>query len=258
MMNMDMRLNAWIYFYHLDKFCILPDYPESVQDTMPSEFSSQNALARTAPVFAYQNSGPRQVSVNLKLHRDMMRDLNRGVSNLKSNVVDFSGDDYVDVLIRYLQAVALPKYNPYAANSKAVVPPMIAIRFGNSIFIKGVVTSGITISYSKPILIDDKYAQAEVSFTVSEVDPYDADSVVDLGSFRGITRAFKDGIFKESVSSTSLNLNNRINSKGTNSQTETIKYAGTNYLMPKKKEVYKPTTHTSSSGSTHGGHGGSF
>ena len=243
-MDMRMRLNAWIYFYHLDKFCILPDYPETIQDSMRSEFTETNALARTAPVFSYQHSGPRTVTVSLKLHRDMMRDLNKGVSNLKDNVVDFSGEDYVDTLIRYLQAIALPKYNAYSANSKAVVPPMVAVRFGNNIFIKGVVSSGIQVNYSKPILIDDKYAVAEVSFTVSEVDPYDAEKVVEMGSFRGITKSFKDGIFKETASSVAVNQSNVTNSRTNNELTNSIKVNGTDYNMNKKKESYLATTHS--------------
>lgn len=148
-----MVFNSYIYFYHLNKFCILPDYPESLSDTLQAKFTETNALARTAPVFSYQNSGPRQVSsVSLTLHRDMMEGLNFNVSNLKDDVVDFSGDDYIDTLIKYLQAAALPKYNEYSSGSKAVIPPMVAIRFGNDIFIKGVVTGGIQLNYQKPIL----------------------------------------------------------------------------------------------------------
>ena len=86
-----MLVNSYIYLYHLDKFVILPDYPESISDSMQSKFTETNALARTAPVFSYQNSGPRTVStVSLELHRDMMETLNRDISNLKSNVVDMS------------------------------------------------------------------------------------------------------------------------------------------------------------------------
>ena len=64
---------------------------------------------------------------------------------------------------------------------------MVAVRFGNSVFIKGVVSSGIQVTYKKPIMVGDKYAQVTVGFTVKEFDPYDAESVVKLGSFRGVT-----------------------------------------------------------------------
>jgi len=37
----------------------------------------------------------------------------------------------------------LPKYNAYNAQISGVVPPMVAVRFGNQLFIKGVITSGV-------------------------------------------------------------------------------------------------------------------
>ena len=200
-----MEVNSYIYLYHLDKFVILPDYPESVTDSLQSQFTETNALARTAPVFAYKYSGPRTIStVSLQLHRDMMETLNRNVSNLKENVVDFSGEDYVDTLIKYLQAASLPKYNEYASGSKTVIPPMIAVRFGNDIFIKGVINSAVQITYKKPILYNDKYAVVDVGFNISEVDPYDADTVLQQGSFRGFTRTFKDGIYADSPTSSAM------------------------------------------------------
>ena len=236
-----MVFNSYIYFYHLNKFCILPDYPESLSDTLRANFTETNALARTAPVFSYQNSGPRQVSsVSLTLHRDMMEGLNFNVSNLKDDVVDFSGDDYIDTLIKYLQAATLPKYNEYSSGSKAVIPPMVAIRFGNDIFIKGVVTGEIQLNYQKPILWNDKYAVVSVSFSVSEVDPYDAETVVEEGSFRGVTRAFKDGIYKDTVSSPTINQAAlKVKDSNKTVKTNTIKK---NVKVQQKKEINTKTT----------------
>ena len=189
-------IENYIYFFHLDKFCILPMYPETISDTLTSKFSDTNALSRTAPVFTYINSGPRTVHFALNMHRDMMNDLNRNVSNLKDNVVDFSGDDYIDVLIKYLQSASLPKYRNYSSSSRSVIPPMVAVRFGNDIFIKGVVSGSISVNYGLPILNNSKYATATVNFDIYETDPYDAESILAEGSFRGITRSFKDGIYK--------------------------------------------------------------
>jgi len=236
-----MIFNSYIYFYHLEKYCILPDYPETINDALQASFASQNALARTAPVFSYENSGPRVVSsVSLKLHRDMMEGLNFNVSNLKDDVVDFSGDDYVDTLIKYLQASCLPKYNEYSSGSKAVIPPMVAIRFGNDIFIKGVVTGGITLTYEKPILWNDKYAVVNVSFSVSEVDPYDAETVVNEGSFRGFVRSFKDGIYKDTASSPTINqIAAKVKNASTTAKTRTIKK---NVKETQKKEIDNKTT----------------
>ena len=230
-------INSYIYFYHLQKFCVLPDYPESISDNMESSFGSVNALARTAPVFSYKNSGPRVVNVSFKLHRDMMNDLNRNVSNLKDNVVDFSGNDYIDILIKHLQAAALPNYREYASGSKNVIPPMVAIRFGNDIFIKGIVNGGVQCTYEKPILWNDKYAVCTINFSVSEVDPYDADSVSVLGSFRGITRTFKNGIYKDTDSAPVYTSNNL-------SKTNTEKFPTTITTKKDTKETKKKKENT--------------
>ena len=54
----------------------------------------------------------------------------------RSNINVALGDDYVDTIIKNLQACALPSYK---AASKMVNPPSVAVRFGNEIFIKGIV-----------------------------------------------------------------------------------------------------------------------
>lgn len=177
----------YIYLYHTDKFIIIPEYPETIMDNMTSSFNQTTALSRSAPVFTYAYSGPRVVNFTLELHRDMVNDLNitAGNTNLKSNVVSQT-DDYVDILIKELQSIALPRYN---VNNRAVIPPRVAVRFGNELFISGVVTSTISCVYNKPILSNGKYAKVSIGFTVSEYDPYDATLVSQLGSFRGITNA---------------------------------------------------------------------
>jgi hypothetical protein len=176
----------YIYLYHTEEFLIIPTYPEQITDSMQSTFGSTNALSRSAPVFSYGNSGPRTVRISLSLHRDMLDDVNLNVSNLK---IENLNDDYVDTLIKKLQSIALPRY---LSGSKTVTPPMVAVRFGDEIFIKGVVNGGVSVTYNKPIIIvngnESKYAQVTVAFDVSEVDPYDALSVGLLGGFRGLTR----------------------------------------------------------------------
>lgn len=187
-------IDNWIYFGHLDLYAVIPSYPETIDDSMGSTFTSETALSRSAPVFSYSSSGPRRVSINLRLHRDMMDDVNLNVSNLKDNVLKFTDEDYVDTLIRHLQACSVPKYSIYSSGAKAVEPPWVAIKFGESIFIKGVINSDISVVYNKPILKNKKYALVDISFTVSETDPYDAVSVAKQGSFRGMTRTMQSGI----------------------------------------------------------------
>jgi adenylate cyclase class IV len=82
----------------------------------------------------------------------------------------------------------VPKYN---LQNKAVEPPLVALRLSNEIFIKGVVSGSIGITYSKPILSNGKYAKIELSITISEVDPYDATSVFKNGGFRGVVSSLK-------------------------------------------------------------------
>ncbi|MCK9470211.1 MAG: hypothetical protein M0Q88_00465 [Bacilli bacterium] len=181
---------CYIYLYHTDEYFILPQYPDTLQDQLDSNFSSQNALSRTAPVYSYNNSGPRSIQITLKLHRDMMNNFNTGAARIKYNTADgdietrINNDDYVDLLIKKLQSIALPRYK---ASDKLVNPPMVAVRFGDTVFIKGIVQGGVSVVYDLPILVNNKYAQATISFTVSEIQPYDADSVGKLGSLRGIT-----------------------------------------------------------------------
>lgn len=180
----------YIYISHLDEkfqFWKLPTWPDTVADTMASNFQTTNALGRTAPVYTFSNAGPRTVQIGLPLHRDIMDDVNIGVSNVFLG----EGEDYVDALLRALQAIAVPKYN---LENKAIEPPLVAIRLSNEIFIKGVVTSGIGLNYAKPILSNGKYAQVELSITISEVDPYDATSVFKNGGFRGVVQSLKKGM----------------------------------------------------------------
>lgn len=180
----------YIYISHLDEgfqFWKLPTWPDQITDSMTANFAEQNALGRTAPVYTYNNSGPRTVQVNLFLHRDMMDDINTGISNSKLG----EGEDYVDNLLRALQSIALPKYN---LQNKAIEPPMVALRISNEVFIKGIVSQSISLTYKKPILSNGKYAIVELGLTIAEVDPYDATTVYKNGGFRGVVQSLKKGM----------------------------------------------------------------
>lgn len=169
------------------RYWILPTYPDSVTDSMSSTFTPTTALGRTAPVYTYSSSGPRTVQISLKLHRDMMDMVNTNNESISLDYV--SGEDYIDNMIKALQSIALPKYN---LNNQYVEPPLVAIKLGSEIFIRGVVSNGIGVTYTKPILTNNKYAQVEVTLNINEVTPYDAVSVFKEGSFRGMTNSMKD------------------------------------------------------------------
>jgi hypothetical protein len=117
----------------------------------------------------------------------MMDDINMG--NVSPTFLE--GEDYIDSLIRALQAISLPKYT---AQNNVVEPPIVALRFGNEIFIRGVVDTAIAVTYTKPILNNDKYARVDISFSISEIDPYDAPTVFKNGSFRGLVATMKQGM----------------------------------------------------------------
>lgn len=179
--------DCYLYISHLDenfKYWQLPGYPDDITDTMQSEFSPNTALGRTAPVYTFSNSGPRTIQIKIRFHRDMFEEM-------PSNVVPLEGEDKAESFIHALQAIAVPKYN---LSNKAIEPPLVAIRFGQEVFIKGIVSGGVSVTYGKPILVNEKYATVEVSFTVSEVDPYDATTVFQNGSFRGLTATLRQGM----------------------------------------------------------------
>lgn len=172
-------IDNYIYLYHIDQFIVIPTFPDSLNDQIGVTYNSSTPMARSAPIYSYSHSGPRSLQINLDLHRDMMHQINYQVSN----ATIATGDDYVDTLIKLVQAAALPAYG---ASEKMVDPPMVAVRFGNDIFIKGVVTGSVGVTYQSPILANEKYAHVSVSFNIEEVDPYDAQTVLAAGSFRGV------------------------------------------------------------------------
>ena len=186
----DKLIDNYIYLYHTDEWLLIPVYPDQIADSMKTTFAQTNALSRSAPVYTYVNSGPRQMQITLELTRDMMDEVN--IQN--GSVFPELGQDYVDTLIKKLQAIAVPKYN---LNNKLVEPPLVAIRFSNEVFIKGIVTGGVTVTYYKPILNDGKYSKVTIAFQIYETDPYDATTVAKNGSFRGMTRGMRKGFHME-------------------------------------------------------------
>ena len=177
-------IENYIFLYHLNKYIVLPSFVDSVQDIQQVNFAPSNPLSRSAPIYSYQYSGPRTVQVSFNLHRDLMTQINKNVSNVKLKVTD----DYVDVFIKYIQAAALPSYETAA---KMVNPPIVAMRLGNDIFIKGVIQGSIGLTYYYPILETGRYANVSISFTVAEIDPYDAKNILELGSFRNVSTSLE-------------------------------------------------------------------
>ena len=225
-------IDNYIYLYHTSRLLIIPAFPESITDSMPAQYQSTPIMGRSAPIYSYSNSGPRSIDVQLKLHRDMFNQINMANSitindSFNPNLInqdkqlkkDLNRDDYIDILINELQSIALPSY---AASEKMVNPPLVAVRFGDQVFCKGIVEGGVTVSYSGPILDNPiynkdgqeqfvqnpatgkwskitgkgKYALIDISFKVTEVDPYDASIVAADGSLRGLNRTLERNLYR--------------------------------------------------------------
>lgn len=182
-------IENYIYLYHTGQYIVLPSFPDTINNSNQASFVSSTPMLRSAPIFSYSHSGPRTISITLTLLRDMMSELNYGVSNFNVEV----GDDYVDTLIKQIEAIALPKY---ASSTKMVDPPMVAVRFGNEIFIKGIISGDVQVQFQKPIIVGDKYEQVSITFGVQEVTPYDATSIQRNGLMRGISTSLERKIFK--------------------------------------------------------------
>jgi hypothetical protein len=110
---------------------------------------------------------------------------------MPSNVVPNDDEDKSESFIHAIQAIALPKYN---LSNKAIEPPLVAVRLGREVFIKGIVSGNVSVTYKKPILVNEKYAVINVSFAITEVDPYDSTTVFKNGSFRGLTATLRSGM----------------------------------------------------------------
>lgn len=189
-------IENYIYLYHTKTFIILPSWPENLQESTGVTFASNTPMLRTAPIYSYSYSGPRSITVQMLLHRDLMTNINLENTSLQLPV----GMDYVDLLTKQIQAVALPSYDSAA---KLVDPPIVAVRFGDEIYIKGVVIGSVTLGRNLPIIEDaagqSKYAQVSVGFTVYEITPYDAQSVMQTGSFRGLDTTLERNLWQIST-----------------------------------------------------------
>lgn len=185
-------IDNFLYLYHTGDFIVIPTFADSITDSIQANFASSTPMSRSAPIYSYENSGPRTLQVEFDLHRDLMKEINYQTSN----VTPKAGDDYVDWMIKAVQAAALPSYKD---SQKMVDPPVVALKMGNDIFIKGVVTGAVGVTYQLPIIpgIDKdgnpdssigRYASVRLGFGISEIDPYQASDVIKMGSYRGIPK----------------------------------------------------------------------
>lgn len=152
----------YIIFHHTGKSFIIPVDPDSITDSMGASFATNYPLSRSAPIYSYQNSGPRSVQVSFTLHRDLCREFNPG------------SQDMVEELIDNLEGMVLPDYN--SAN-KVVNPPIVSLKIRDEIYIKGVVSGTVGKNFQLPLLNyggQYKYAVVSLNFSIQEIQPYSA------------------------------------------------------------------------------------
>lgn len=185
---------CYIYLHHVETYIILPSFAEASNDSIQVKFNSTTPLMRSAPIYAYNNSGPRSLQVSFNFHRDMIKELNysnsSGAALIEASKEEDGYIDYVDIMAKQIQAAALPKYT---TASKMVNPPLVSLKLGNDLFIKGVVSGSVGVSYGLPVLDNGKYAQVAIQFGIDEVSPYDAETVMTYGSYRGVSTDLSRG-----------------------------------------------------------------
>ena len=161
----------YIYFHHTNLGIVIPVDPDTISDSTTANFQSSTPLSRSAPIYSYSNSGPRSVSVNFTIHRDLCNEYN----NL--------GYDAVEALITNLDQMVLPDYN---SAGKIVNPPLVSLKLRDDIFIKGVVNQS-SHTYALPIVNyygKNRYAVVTLNFGVTEVTPYSASIIANIGQYR--------------------------------------------------------------------------
>ena len=167
----------YIYFHHIDKdnLIIIPVDPDSVADSMNASWASSTPLSRSAPIYSYQNSGPRSVQLAFSVHRDLMKQFNPGEK------------DAVDLLLKNLEACVLPTYKE---TNKVVNPPIVSVKIRDEVYIKGIVST-VSKSYQLPIInygnkkADNfKYALVNINFNIQEITPYSASIIANKGGYR--------------------------------------------------------------------------
>ena len=194
------QIDNYIYLFHTNTMIVVPSFVDSVTDNLSCSYASSTPLTRSAPIYSYQSSGPRTLQVEFNLHRDMMRQINYEVSNIPDDLSNLTkyGDDYVNYMVKAIQAAALPSYE---AATKMVNPPIVAVRLGKDIFIKGVVTGSVSVTYAMPITTDGHYASVRIGLNVAEIEPYTAQDVITQGSYRGIPKTLENFTYSDAYAS---------------------------------------------------------
>ena len=131
----------------------VPAYPETIETMRTANYTSMpDTMYQYEPWIVYQNSGPREQTLNFHLHRDLWT----------GNHLDGNANK----LIRFCEANTYPTYNGSMVNS-----PRFKVYIDGSLFISGVVTA-TTVTWSGPIGQDNWYLEFNLSLTMQEVSDF--------------------------------------------------------------------------------------
>lgn len=139
----------------------IPCWPDNVKDTTSATWSQEmTTYQHYEPKNTYKSSGPRVVSCSFKIHRAMW-DGNQDSGN-------------TEALVAYMESACYPDYDTQASE-----PPRVLLLIGNSVRIKGILTS-FDKTYQGPIGPDNCYDEVVISISITE----ESDNVLSTSAVR--------------------------------------------------------------------------
>lgn len=128
----------------------IPAYPESIKDPrMATYVTMPDTLYQYEPWYTYSNSGPREVTFEFHLHRQMW--------------TGNETDGQANQMIRFIQASTYPRYK-----GSSVVSDVCTLYIKGSPYIRGIVTSA-EVEWLGPIGIDGYYLEFNLAVTFVEI-----------------------------------------------------------------------------------------
>ena len=133
-----------------DQSVDIPAYPEAIKDPRTASYVTMpDTLYKYEPWYLYSSSGPRELSVDFHLHRQMWTGDER--------------DGKANELIRFIQASTFPRYNGSAVSSD-----MCTLYIAGKPYVRGILT-GCEVEWTGPIGLDDFYLEFNLSLSFIEI-----------------------------------------------------------------------------------------
>ena len=133
-----------------DKSMDIPVYPEVVKEPRTASYANMpDTLYQYEPWYTYNSSGPRSVSFEFHMHRQMWTGDER--------------DGKANELVRFIQAATYPKYS-----GSAVTSDTCTLYVKGQPYITGIVTS-VDVDWTGPIGLDGFYLEFTVTVNFTEV-----------------------------------------------------------------------------------------